>query len=296
MMKVAVFGGSGFIGSHLADELTERGHSVKVIGRHHSPYLREGQEMVIADILDEKKVDKAVKGCDIVYNLAGLADIEEASIKPAETVKYNILGNVNVMNACVKHKVKRFVYASTLYVYSDLGGFYRCSKQASEAYVEEFNRVYGLNFTILRYGTVYGPRADEKNSVYRYLKQAIDKKKIVCVGTGDELREYVHVKDVAKLSVDILDDKFKNDYVILTGHHPMRYRDLMYTIQEILKKQKVVLEFKQKGKSNPHYNITPYSYTPRIGKKLVSNHYIDIGQGLLECIEEIYKKEGKKND
>ncbi|SVD95650.1 uncharacterized protein METZ01_LOCUS448504, partial [marine metagenome] len=107
------------------------------------------------------------------------------------------------MNAAVEAKVQRFIFASTIYVYSNLGGFYRCSKQAAELFVEEFNGCYGLDFTILRYGSLYGARAGDDNGIRRFLLQGFRDGKIVYPGTGDEVREYIHAKDAARLTVDI---------------------------------------------------------------------------------------------
>ena len=289
MAKVVVFGGSGFIGSHVADRLTDEGYKVIIFDLKKSPYLREEQEMVIGNILDADAVRRTVKGCDYVYNFAGVADIDYASQHPLDTVTHNILGNTIILDACVKENVKRFIYASTIYVYSNSGSFYRCSKQAAELYIEEFHRKYGLNYTILRFGTVYGPRADERNSVYRYLKQALTEGKITCYGTGDEIREYIHVRDVAKACVEILAEEFKNKHIIITGHNPMRFRDLLETICEILN-NRVKIEYLPAEGRNDHYARTPYSFIPKVGEKYFSRTYLDLGQGLLECLHEIYNK------
>jgi len=124
-MKVAVFGGSGFLGSHVADALTDSGYDVLIYDVNPSPYLSKGQRMIVGDLLDHKRVEEAVSGSDYVYNFAGIADLDEASQKPLESVKINILGNSIVLEACRKFSVKRFVFASTLYVYSKAGSFYR---------------------------------------------------------------------------------------------------------------------------------------------------------------------------
>jgi UDP-glucose 4-epimerase len=289
-MKTIVFGGSGLIGSHVADRLTEVGYDVTIFDLKPSPYLLPGQEIIIGDILDKKAVSDAVKGCDYIYNFAGMADLDAATTEPLRTIEQNIVGTAILLEATLRSRAKRFIQASTIYVYSDTGGFYRCSKQAAELYVEEYNRKFGLEYTILRYGTVYGPRADSRNSIYRYLKQALDEGRIDCGGTGDETREYIHVRDAAQLSVDILADKYRNKQVIITGHHPMRLKDMLYTIREILS-NRIEINFEASKSDTPHYNITPYSFVPKIGRKLVTHEYVDMGQGLLECISEIYDQD-----
>ncbi len=278
------------IGSHVADRLTEVGYDVTIFDLKPSPYLLPGQEIIIGDILDKKAVFDAVKGCDYIYNFAGMADLDAATTEPLRTIEQNIVGTAILLEATLRSRAKRFIQASTIYVYSDTGGFYRCSKQAAELYVEEYNRKFGLEYTILRYGTVYGPRADSRNSIYRYLKQALDEGRIACGGTGDETREYIHVRDAAQLSVDILADKYRNKQVIITGHHPMRLRDMLYTIREILS-NRIEINFEASKSDTPHYNITPYSFVPKIGRKLVTHEYVDMGQGLLECISEIYDQD-----
>ena len=293
-MKAIVFGGSGFIGSHVADALASARHEVTVFDRRPSPYLRSGQRMVIGDILDLPAVLRAATGQGVVFNFAGLADIEEALSKPIETAQQNMLGCVHLLEAARLGGASRFVQASTIYVSSEAGGFYRASKQAGELWVEEYQRQFGLDYTILRYGTLYGRRSDARNSVYRYLRQALVSRRIAVQATGDEMREYIHVRDAAESSVAILADEFRNESVILTGHHPMRFRDLLHMIGEIVGPD-VVIDLEPPGPgaeaSGGHYRFTPYSFRPKIGRKLVARSYIDLGQGLMECLEDIHDAE-----
>ena len=287
-MDAVVFGGGGFVGSHVADALTEKGHNVIVYDIRQSTYLKSSQEMVVGDILDEKKVRKVVEGVDVVYNFAGIADIEEAANKPVETVKYNILGNAIVLDAAKEAKVKRFVYASTIYVYSESGSFYRCSKNACELYLEAYQKKYGLDYTVLRYGTLYGSRSDMSNSVYRFIFQSLTEGKIIYAGDGSEIREYINVIDVARGSEEILDEEFRNEYITFTGHHPMEVRELFAMIKEILKKE-ITIEYIQPD-FDVHYKITPYTFIPKTGKKYVRQCYTDMGQGMLLCMQEIHDK------
>ena len=287
-MKAIVFGGSGFIGSYVADVLLEKGHDVLIFDLKPSPYLRAGQKMMVGDILDESAVKKAVDGVSVIYNFAGIADIDKAGEKPVETIKQNILGNAYILEAIKHRDVNRYVFASTIYVYSESGSFYKSSKQACELYIADYSKKYGTPYTILRYGSLYGPRADESNPVFRLLKGALLEKKISHYGSGEEIREYIHVEDAARCSVEILDNNFVNQNVLLTGHHPIRSRDMVAMINEMLG-NKLTVEFRHE-RPDAHYVVTPYSYNPRLGKKYVSHYYIDMGQGLLQCIEELHQK------
>lgn len=284
--KAVVFGGAGFLGSHVADELSEQGFDVVVFDLHESPFLRDDQTMLVGDILDPTDCEKACGGAEVVYNFAGIADLDDARTRPLDTAMLNVVGNINVVEAALLARVQRYVYASSIYVYSQKGGFYRCSKQASEVYIEEYSRKFGLEFTILRYGTLYGPRADTRNSVYRYLKQAVEDRKVACDGTGDEMREYINVRDAARLSVEVLGEEYANRHIILSGHNPTKFRDMLMIIREVVGED-VEIDFT--GIENAdHYQYTPYSYSPKIGHKLVSHVYLDVGQGLLECLDDMY--------
>lgn len=295
-MKALVTGGSGFIGSHVADALTQAGHEVTVLDIHRSPYLNERQRFIQADILDRAAVEAAFAEQEAIYHFAGIAHLDIGLEAPIATAQQNVLGTVIALEAAHRAGAGRFVYASSIYVYSERGSFYRCSKQAAELYVEEYQRLYDLDFTILRFGTVYGPRADRYNSVRRYLTEALHERRIAATGTGEEIREYVHVRDAAASSVQILGDEFRNERVVLTGHHPMRFADLLEMIREIVGEVEIVMnppgaEDARHGTSG-HFVISPYSFRPKVARKLVANPYVDMGQGLLECLEEIHLELG----
>ena len=282
MKKACVFGGSGFLGSHVADKLLGSGYSVKLFDSRHSPWLKSGQEMIIGDLLSFDDVEKAVKGADVVYNFAALADLNEGLDKPLETIRVNVLGNAHVLEACVAHGVSRFVYASSVYVHSRDGGFYRCSKQAAEQYVEEYERTFNLDYTILRYGSLYGPRADQRNGLYRIVKNAIESGVVRYQGSSEALREYIHADDASLASVAALGEDFRNKSVVLTGQEPMRVLDLLKMLAEILGYETEIefVEEKQTG----HYVRTPYAYKPNLGKKYIPPLHVDLGQGLLQLI------------
>ena len=283
--NVVVFGGSGFVGSHVCDALSEAGYNVTIYDLTPSPYLRPDQKMVKADILDTQAVTSAIAGADYVFHFAGIADLDHAGTAPQDTVNLNILGTVNILNACVHARVKRFIFASSIYVYSQRGGFYRCSKQAAEAYIEEYKNKFDLDFSILRYGTLFGPRADNRNSIYRYLSSALKTGHIATKGSGDERREYIYVVDAAKLTSKILEEGYANQRITITGHQSIYFRDLLNMISEMLG-GKVEVEYSGETPES-HYYQTPYSYLPKPGLKITSNPFTDLGQGLLDCLAEI---------
>jgi len=292
MRKVCVVGGSGFLGSHVCDQLSESGYQVIIYDRVASPWIRPDQSMVVADILDERSLANAIKECKAVYNFAAIADLDEAIDKPLETVKINILGNTMVMEACRLHGVTRYVYASTVYVHSREGGFYRCSKHASEQFVEEYQRRYGLEYTILRYGSLYGPRSDHHNGLWRIVKKAMETGRVIYEGSPEAMREYIHVEDASRASVVALGDEFRNQHVVLTGQEPMRVVDLLKMLAEILGMPQAV-EFIESEHAG-HYIRTPYAYQTRLGRKYTPPLHVDLGQGLLELIGDIQKEQKLK--
>ena len=105
--------------------------------------------------LKPEQVNEAVQNSQYIYHFAGLADINEAKVKPVKTITSNILGTTIILEACRINNVDRFIFASTIYVYSELGSFYRSCQQACELIIENYFDEYNLNYTILRYGSLY---------------------------------------------------------------------------------------------------------------------------------------------
>jgi len=285
-MNVLVIGGSGFLGSHIADELTSNGYNVTIYDMTPSQWLQPSQKMVIGNLLDQDMLDHCMKNVQYVYHLAGIADIGEATGKPVETVKTNVLGTTIVLEAALKAKIERLIFASTVYVYSHRGAFYRASKQAAENYIEIFQEKFGLNYTILRYGSLYGPRAQKWNGLRKYVEQAVKNNKIIFNGTGEERREFIHVSDAAQLSISILDKKYINKCYTLTGTQVLTGLELSKMIREIIGKP-FSIEFSKISGSHDHYVMTPYRFTPKRAMKMVPDTFIDLGHGILEVVEEI---------
>ncbi len=227
-------------------------------------------------------------GADVVFNYAGIADIGEANRRPIDTARVNVLGNVILLEACRLAGVKRYIFASSLYVYGKSGGFYRCSKQACELYIENYQAMHNLPYTILRYGSLYGPRADRRNAIQRFVTEALEQGTITYYGAPTALREYVHAEDAATATLSVLEPEFENANIIISGNQPMRVGDLFKMIGEMLGKE-LTINF-QNDPNSGHYQITPYAFMPKVGKKLTPPLTVDLGQGILRVMEEVHKE------
>ena len=292
MKKILVFGGFGFLGHYLVHELLNRGYEVTVADIHKNEKIESKITYIKCDITSKENVKNVFKSkqFDVVYNLAGFANLDTAIKYPLETIQLNVIGNMHILEQCVKNNVSRFVYASSAYAMSNKGSFYGISKLASEKIVEEYLKKYSLSFTILRYGSVYSERSYDNNYIYNLVKTAVLEGEINHNGDGNELREYIHAEDASKLSVDVIESEdFKNLHVILTGNERMKRSDLFNMVKEILNDQ-VEIKYKNDGYYN-HYNFTPYSFEPSVSRKLSANPHIDMGQGLLECVRSVHKNE-----
>jgi UDP-glucose 4-epimerase len=287
--KVTVFGGCGFLGSYVVNELENRGFDVLAVDIKPSEYVDEALFRK-CDIMDPCSTREIIdEDVDFVYNFAGFANLDQSVFHPIETINLNIIGNLNILEACKNKGVRKMVFASSSYAMNDKGSFYGISKLSSEKIIEEYQKLYGLKYTIIRYGSVYSEREFENNYIYQLIKEAVDQGKIIHDGDGEEVREYIHAADAAKLSVDVIEsERYDNQHIVLTGVERMKRRELFGMIKEILNDQ-VEIIFKKNGYKN-HYKITPYSFHPTLSKKLVANPYIDMGQGLLECVKEVYRK------
>tara|TARA_B100001250_G_scaffold103200_1_gene86991 strand:- start:8661 stop:9536 length:876 start_codon:yes stop_codon:yes gene_type:complete len=287
MNKVLVIGGSGFMGSHTADLLSDNGYVVTILDKVTSPWLRDDQTMVVGDAMDSNVLTSAMNKIDYVFYFAGIADIAEAKVNPYKTIEVNIMGLTKALEAGVKNNISKFIYASTMYVYSAQGSFYRASKQAAEVIIEAYQENYQLSTVLLRYGSLYGPRSQNWNGIKGFARQVVNHGAIEYLGNGSEIREYIHVKDAAKLSVKALHDDYKNKAITITGNQSMRVADMFSMLFEIAGKE-LNVKYLDEQQGSSHYGHTPYRYTPKKAQKIIPNQFVDLGQGLLDIVEEIH--------
>lgn len=158
-----------------------------------------------------------MQGCDAVYHCAAVADLDHARDDPRLAIDVNVLGTLTVLEAAAAAGVHHVMHASSVYVFSKGGSVYRTTKQAAENLVQDLAPSLDLDATILRFGSLYGPRADENNAILRLVTQAVTERRIDFWGDGSEIREYIHITDAAALAVDALDPRFAGQSLHITG-------------------------------------------------------------------------------
>ena len=286
-MKILITGGSGFVGSQLADYLSAKGHKVTIYDLKKSKWFNSKQ-IFIQGSLFSKNLIKGIKNQDVIYNFAAISDIDEATKYPMKTAKTNIIGTLNILELIKNKKIKRFVQASSIYVNSNSGSFYRCSKKASEEFIEEYSKLYGIKYSIIRYGSIFGERSDLRNGVYKLIYLGVKNNKISYYGFKESIRRYIHVQDVCKGSLKILGKKYENSHILLTGNKDIKVIDLMKIISERLKINKI--EFRNE-KISGHYVKTPFTYKSKKGKYLKLNNMMNFKKSINNLITNIFENE-----
>ncbi len=277
-MKCVVTGGAGFIGRHVVQALEAAQHEVVVVD------LADGARRV--DICDSAALLEEFKrvGPEVVFHLAGVADARDALNHPVKAVTINVGGTAGVLEAARQTGVKRVILASTCWVANAMGNglldeqalflpeggghVYTTTKIASELLAHDFHKLYGLPFTILRYGIPYGPGMWSGLVLKNFLDRAAAKQPLVIFGDGSASRRFVHVEDLARAHVLALQDVATNQIYNLEGMRFVTVRELAELVAKLL------------GGVEIQYKAEP----TRVGefqyfRKLISGNkaYIDLG-------------------
>lgn len=256
-MRVLVTGGCGFIGSHVVDHLRDAGHEVVVFdvaARSHRPDV----EVITGNILDPLVLEQAVQGCQFVFHLAAIPDVNTAFADPVACVEVNTLGTALVLEAARRHGVARVVLASTVWVYgaasaeevdetscfepTGAGHVYTTSKIAAELLCQDFWRLYKQPFTILRYGIPYGPRMRRELVIPRFIDQALNGEVLTIAGDGSQHRNFVYVEDLARAHVLAMAAVAENQIYNLEGAERVTVLAIAQTLQRLLP-QRLRIEF-----------------------------------------------------
>ena len=292
-MKALVTGGSGYLGKNLIKELLCRNIetiSYDVLPPSSDVVLDNKQfSHVDGDILDFDSLGSAMEGCDYVFHTAALANLDETRTMPTETMEVNVVGTAKCLQAAHEAGVKRFMLASTVYASGNHGSFYRISKQAGESLCKSYFDEFGLAYTIVRYGSLYGNEANHWNFVYNVCKELLTKGEFTYLSSPDAIREYIHIQDASRETVNIvLDDNFVNRCAMISGHQRMAIIDLFEMITEIINRD-VIIHYTPK-ETQSHYVKTPYTLETDVPVRINHPYYIDISEGILGCLQEVQKE------
>ncbi len=292
-MKIAVIGGSGFIGSHLVDKLMDDGHDITVydIMKPH----RDVRHIFI-DLMDFHRTVVALAGdYDVYYVLAAMANVNDIYKNPLETAIINFQGVVNILEA-VRRYGGRIVLASTVWVYmlakeehvnedtplvvQNVNHTYTASKIAAELYVQSYNKLYGTEFTILRYGIPYGPRGRGGTVITNFVSKAFKKEPLTITGDGSQFRNFIYVEDLAEGNVAALKEPAKNKVYNLEGIRPVTIKEVAETINTIFGSVKIEYIEQRAGDFKGKIASNEKSY-----KELGWKPKVDLEEGIRKYIE-----------
>src|SRR3954452_24635728 len=254
-MRVLITGGSGFIGSHVVDVLRARGHMPVNFDRVPSTHHERGTvETILGDATDTVVLADAMKGCDAVIHLAAMADVNDVQKNPEGAERANARATLAVLEAARQAGVKRVVYGSTIWVYSDCpetavdeetrpqapGHLYTATKLAGEHYCRSYAELYGVEYTILRFGIPYGPRARGATVLAAFVNRALAGEPLTVAGSGDQTRRFVYVEDLADGVVRGLDPSAANRIYNLTGSETTTILEIAEAVREFVGDAEIV--------------------------------------------------------
>ena len=221
MEKIIVTGGAGFIGSHIADALIEKGYEVHIIDN-----LSVGKKeninpkaiLHIVDIRDKEKLMPIFKDAKYVFHEAAFPQVQYSIENPIETNDINVNGMLNVLEVSRINSVKRVIFASSSAIYGDQDTLpigedmeanplspYGAQKYIGEIYCKLYSQIYKLETVCLRYFNVYGPRQSPNGAYASVIPKFVEFRKnselLIITGDGEQTRDFVNVKDVVSANI-----------------------------------------------------------------------------------------------
>jgi UDP-glucose 4-epimerase len=252
-MRVLVTGGSGFIGSHVVDKLRDAGHEPVIFDLRPSAHHDPGEvRTIVGDLFDRDSLRDAMDGCGAVIHLAASADVGIVAEQPEEAERVNARGTLAVLEAARSTGIRRVIYGSTIWAYSDSGNgngsgvidedtllglpkhLYTASKVAGEMYCTSYAELYDVPCTILRFGIPYGPRARPSAVIPIFVRKALAGEALTIAGDGSQGRRFVYVEDLAGGVVKALDHASDNRVYNLASDTTVTIRELAETVQELV--------------------------------------------------------------
>ena len=294
-MRVLVTGGAGFIGSHVVDKLRDHGHEPVIYDLRPSPWPEHADvDTVIGQVTDAAALAAALEGCDAVAHLAAVADVNDVHAEPHDAEQVNARGTAAVLEGARLAGIKRVIYASTIWVYSDTeettvsettllpppAHLYTATKLAGELYCKSYQELYGINYTILRFGIPYGPRAREAAVIPAFVNKAFAGEPLTLSGDGMQSRRFVYVEDLAEGVVAGLGDIAENRVYNLSSDEDVTIKQIAELVQEIVGNTEIVF-----GPARPGDLGSKIVLSDRARDELGWSAATPIGEGIRRYVE-----------
>ena len=287
-MKILVTGGAGFIGSNIVDEYILQGHNVVVVDNLSAgkiANLNKKAKFYKVDIRDISGLKKLFQKerFEVINHHAAQIDVRKSVEEPQFDAQINIVGTLNLLQLGIKHKIKKFIFASSGgTIYGECKNFpapkedidykpespYGCAKLAIEYYLGYYNTIYGLKVAVLRYANVYGPRQDpfgEAGVVAIFANRMLKNEDVYIFGDGKQMRDFVFVKDVVNANFACLKKDFKKLVVNIGTGKAISVNELFYSMKKIIGySKKVIYKPARKGELMKSY------LNNRLAKKILS--------------------------
>ncbi len=281
--KILITGGSGFLALYLYKILKKKNFSIKVLDIKKPSYGILKNDFIKISIVNKKKLFQVTKNIDTVIHFASIADIEQANKYPLKTININLFGTINLIEACIKNKVKKIIFASSIYALSEQGGFYSSTKLAAEIFLKRYFKKYKLNYNILRFGSIFGENSNQFNPIKQLIEKYKKTKKIIKNTDGNEVRNYIHAKDAAKVCFEIMvNRKHENKTFNIIGSKKYKVKNLLKNVGKKLNIKVIFL--KKKIIRNDHYKVNPYSLKIEKGKMIKAKNSINIKNWLITSL------------
>ena len=303
-MKILVTGGAGFIGRAVAEELMLQGHKVKTLDL---AVMKNVCHHKSGSILDPYMVAEQMKGCDYVIHLAAALGVKRTEARRLECLYINVQGMVNVLEACVKNKIKKIVFSSSSEIYGNQNKMpileespvnpisnYATTKLIGEEYLRAYFEAYSLNYSIVRFFNVYGERQREHFVIPRFVNAVCNDEPPIIYGDGKQVRSFCYVSDAAKGIVNALFCEEANGEVFNIGNNsePISVEILAQKIISLngidsLIPQFIALEDSDRSKEREVYDRVPS--IEKAKKILGCKPSVGLEEGLLKIIDYVKK-------
>jgi UDP-glucose 4-epimerase len=309
MKKYLITGGAGFIGSHIAQYLSEDGHSVTVLDSLRTGFQSNLEDMNIqfikGDIRDESLVNKLVKEVDYVFHLAALVSVPESLLKIKECIDINTIGTINILEAAKNNSGCKVVLSTSAANYGNNPILpkietmfpepmtpYAITKLDGEYLLKMYHDQYNVPTASLRYFNVFGPRQNPKSAyaaaVPIFINKALQDKPITIYGDGSQTRDFIYVKDVVR--ANILASQVGNETYNVALGHSTSILELAEKIIEITNSKSEIQFLEERPGDIKHSKANPTKFN-QLGFKPEYNIEMALIETIVFYHEELLKKE-----